>query len=130
MYILPTTDDHQISLQLKGYDFSLVMTPDDQVPEKLKQTHENITELCQAVKAIVALGPKLEEMINWLLISEKSLIQKVNTEAKAHQESTRLGGNLRENLREASRAKELSHHYREEAGKVFLEVAMLSGVQL
>ncbi|TSO47170.1 hypothetical protein Baya_10132 [Bagarius yarrelli] len=126
----PPLEDHQISLQMKGYNFSLAMTPDDPIPDKLKQTQENIKELCQAVKAIVALGPKLEEMINWLLNSEKSLIQTINTEATTHQESTRLGSNLRENLSEALRAKELSPHYREEARKRFNEVAVLSGVEL
>ncbi|KAK2836285.1 hypothetical protein Q7C36_014154 [Tachysurus vachellii] len=122
-------NDHQIILQLKGYNFGLAVTPDDSVPDKLKQTQENIKELCQAVKAIMALGPKLEEMINWLLNSEKILTQKVNAEAKTHQESTRLRGNLRENLREASRAKRFSPRYREEAGKLFNEVAMLSGIK-
>ncbi|KAF4073742.1 hypothetical protein AMELA_G00246730 [Ameiurus melas] len=121
-------DDHQISMQMKGYDFSLAVTPDDPAPDELKRTQENIEELCQAVKAIVAAGTKLEEMINWLLKSEKRLTQKVNTEAKTHQECIRLGGNLRENLREASRAKELSPRYREEARKLFNEVALLSGV--
>lgn len=113
---------------MKGYDFSLAVTPDDPVPDKLKRTQENIKELCQAVKAIVALGPKLEEMINWLLKSEESLTQKVNQEAKTHQESKRLGDNLRENLRQASRGQELSPRYREAAGKLFNEVALLSGV--
>ncbi|MCJ8746129.1 hypothetical protein PDJAM_G00138140 [Pangasius djambal] len=122
-------DDHQISLQMKGYDFSLAVTPDHPMPDKLKRTQENIKELCQAVKAIVAVGPKLEEMINWLLKSEKSLTKKVNEEAKTHQESKRLGGNLKDNLREASRAKDLSPRYREEAGKLFKEVALLSGVE-
>ncbi|KAK3532526.1 hypothetical protein QTP86_023749 [Hemibagrus guttatus] len=121
--------NRQIFLQLKGYDFSLAVTPGDLLPDKLKQTQENIKELCQAAKAIMSLGPKLEEMINWLLKSEQSLTDKVNAEAKTHQESTRLRGNLRENLHEASRAKELSPHYREEAGKLYNEVARLSGVK-
>ncbi|KAB5530720.1 hypothetical protein PHYPO_G00132650 [Pangasianodon hypophthalmus] len=123
-------DDHQISLQMKGFDFSLAVTPDDPMPDKLKRTQENIKELCQAVKAIVAVGPKLEEMINWLLKSEKSLTKKVKEEAKTYLESKRLRDNLRENLHKASRAKDLSPRYREEAGKLLNEVAQLSGVEL
>ncbi|KAK3512069.1 hypothetical protein QTP70_030141, partial [Hemibagrus guttatus] len=68
--------NRQIFLQLKGYDFSLAVTPGDLLPDKLKQTQENIKELCQAAKAIMSLGPKLEEMINWLLKSEQSLTDK------------------------------------------------------
>lgn len=116
-------------MQLKGYDFSLVVTPDDLLPDQLKRTQENIKEMCKAVKAIAALGPKLEEMINWLLKSKESLTEKVNQEAKTHQESKRLGGNLSENLRVASRAKELSPLYRKEVGKLFDEVALLSGAK-
>lgn len=108
----------------------MAMTPDDLVPDKLKQTQENIKELCQAVKAIEAASSKLEELINWLLKSEMSLTQRVNEEAKTHQESQRLGGNLRENLREAARAKELSPRYREDARKLYKEVALLCGIQL
>ncbi|XP_053349086.1 uncharacterized protein si:ch73-345f18.3 [Clarias gariepinus] len=122
-------DEHQISLQMKGFDFSLAVTPDDPVPDKLKQTRENIKELCQAVKAIMGAELKLEKMMTWLLNSEKSLSEKVNTEAKTHQDSKRLGDNLKENLHETSRAKVLSPRYKEEAGKLFDEVALLSGVQ-
>ncbi|KAI5621860.1 hypothetical protein C0J50_18617 [Silurus asotus] len=122
-------DDHRISLQMKGYDFNLIVIPNDPVPDSLELTQENVKELCRAATAIVAVGPKLEEMIDWLLKSEESLAQNVNKAAKTHQETKRLESNFRENLREASRAKELSPRYRKEAQKLFKEVALLSGVQ-
>ncbi|XP_017556967.1 uncharacterized protein si:ch73-345f18.3 [Pygocentrus nattereri] len=121
-------DTHQVRLQMKGYDFTLVVTPEDEVPDKLQRTQENISELCKAAKAVVAVGTKLQEMINWLLKAEESLTAQVREAAKTHQEQKRLGGNLQENLREARRAKELSPRYREEAGKLLNEAALLSGV--
>ncbi|XP_036423440.1 uncharacterized protein si:ch73-345f18.3 [Colossoma macropomum] len=121
-------DTHQVRLQMKGYDFTLVVTPEDEVPDKLKRTQENVSELCKAAKAVVAVGTKLQEMINWLLKAEESLTEQVKEAAATHQDQKRLGGNLQENLREARRAKELSPRYREEAGKLLNEAALLSGV--
>ncbi|KAL7826868.1 hypothetical protein AOLI_G00320770 [Acnodon oligacanthus] len=121
-------DTHQVKLQMKGYDFTLVVMPEDEVPDKLKWTQENVSELCKAAKAVVAVGTKLQEMINWLLKAEESLTAQVREAAETHQEQKRLGGNLQENLREARRAKELSPRYREEAGKLLNEAALLSGV--
>ncbi|KAI4885239.1 hypothetical protein NFI96_012609, partial [Prochilodus magdalenae] len=121
-------DKHHVRLEMKGYDFTLVVTPEDGVPDKLKRTKENISELCQAAKSVVAVSTKLQEMINWFLKAEESLTRQVNEAAATHQDRKRLGGNLKENLKEARRAKELSPRYREEAGKLLNEAALLSGV--
>lgn len=122
------TDTHHVRLQMRGYDFTLEVTPEEDVPEKLKRTQENVRELCQAVKASVSVSTMLQEMIDWLLKSEETLTQQVREAATTHQDKQRLGGNLRENLQEVRRAKELSPHYREKAGKLLNEAALLSGV--
>ncbi|XP_072530698.1 uncharacterized protein [Salminus brasiliensis] len=121
-------DTHLLRLQIKGYDFSLAVTPEDAVPDKLMRTQESIIELCQAAKAIVATGTRLQEMINSLLREEETLTQQVKAAATSHQEQRRLEGNLLNNIQEARRAKELSYHYRNEAGKLLNEAALLSGV--
>ncbi|XP_066531676.1 uncharacterized protein si:ch73-345f18.3 [Hoplias malabaricus] len=121
-------DSHHVHLQMKGYDFTLVVTPETEIPDKLKRTQENITELCQAAKAVVAVGTKLQELISWLLKAEETLKQQVKEKAGSHQEQRRLAGNLQQNLQEARRAKDLSPRYREEAGKLLNEAALLSGV--
>ncbi|XP_062846883.1 uncharacterized protein si:ch73-345f18.3 [Trichomycterus rosablanca] len=118
---------HQVQLQMKGYDFSLTVTPDDNVPDKLKQTQENIKELCQAVKAIMAVGPKLEAMTSWLLKEQNRLTVEVKEEAKTYQDAVRLGDNLKGNLQVVSQAKQLSPLYRKQATKICKEVAELSG---
>ncbi|KAG9278963.1 hypothetical protein AMEX_G4423 [Astyanax mexicanus] len=121
-------DTHHIQLQLKGYDFSLAVTPEDTVPDKLKRTQENVRELSQAAIAVVSVGTKLQELASWILKKEKTLIQQVTEAAPTHQEKQRLVGNLQENLREVSRAKEQSLQYRVEAEKLLNEADLLSGV--
>lgn len=113
---------------MKGYDFTLTVTPDDNVPDKLKQTHENVKELSQAVKAIRAVGPKLEEMISWLLKERNRLTIEVKEEAKTYQDAIRFGDNLKGNLEAVSQAKQLCPFYRQQASKLFNEVTELSGL--
>ncbi|KAL2080640.1 hypothetical protein ACEWY4_024433 [Coilia grayii] len=119
---------HHISLHMKGYDFSLAVVPNSEVPAKLHSSQESIRALCQASKAIVAAATKLQEMIGWLTKAEEQLSNQVLQVAPAYQEQRRLEDNLRENLQQCHRARELSSAYREEAGKLLNEVALLSGV--
>ncbi|KAG5264329.1 hypothetical protein AALO_G00252530 [Alosa alosa] len=119
---------HQITFHMKGYDFSLAVVPNDEVPSKLRSSQDNIRGLCQASKAIVAAGTKLQEMIGWLTKTEEQLANQVLEEAPAYQEQQRLEDNLKKNLQECRRARELSTAYREQAGKILNEAALLSGV--
>lgn len=128
--LLCSADMHQVTFLMKGYDFSLAVVPNDEVPSKLRCTQDSIRSLCQASKAIVAAGTKLQEMIGWLLKSEEQVANQVLKEAPAYQEKLRLEDNLKENLQECRRARDQSAAYREEAGKIHNEAALLSGVSL
>ncbi|XP_016369803.1 uncharacterized protein LOC107709725 isoform X1 [Sinocyclocheilus rhinocerous] len=117
-----------ISLEVKGYDFSLMVRSEAEIPSELKRTQENVTELSRAAKAIISVSTKLNEMIDSLLRAEDSMINQVEAAESRHQEQRRLVDNLRENLREARRAKELSPKYRKEAGNLLNEAALLSAI--
>lgn len=119
---------HQVIFHMKGYDFSLAVVPNDEVPGKLRNTQDNIRVLSQTSKAIVSAGTKLQEMIGWLTKSEEQLANRVLKEAPAYQEQLRLEDNLKENLQECRRVRDQSAAYREEAGKIHNEAALLSGV--
>ncbi|XP_028820289.1 uncharacterized protein LOC114770486 [Denticeps clupeoides] len=124
-------DEHNASnviLYMRGYEFSLVVGSGGEVPVKLKAAQERVKALCQATKAVVAAGTKLQQMIGWLLQSEHQLTRQVLDVAPAYQEKRRLEDNLKENLQESRRANEHSSRYREEAGKLLNEAALLSGV--
>lgn len=126
--VMLIVDTHQVTFQMKGYDFSLAVVPNDKVPSKLRSSQDSIRGLCQASKSIVAAGTKLQEMIDWLTKAEEQLANQVLKEAPAYQEQLRLEDNLKENLQECRRAREQSAAYREEAGKIHSEAALLSGV--
>lgn len=101
-----------------------------EIPSELKRMQENITELSRAAKSVISVSTKLHEMIDSLLRDEVSMISQIRDAESRHQEQKRLLDNLRENLREASRAKELSPKYRKEAGNLLNEAALLSGITL
>ncbi|XP_048059604.1 uncharacterized protein si:ch73-345f18.3 isoform X3 [Megalobrama amblycephala] len=117
-----------ISLEVKGYDFTLMVRSEAEIPNDLKRTQENITELSKAAKAVISVATKLQEMIDWLLKAEDTMTKQVEAAESRHQERKRLVDNLKENLREVRRAKEKSPKYRKEAGNLLNEAAVLSGI--
>ncbi|XP_076866025.1 uncharacterized protein LOC143517422 isoform X2 [Brachyhypopomus gauderio] len=123
-------DTHRVQLQVKGCYFSLVVTPADDVPDKLKLTQEDVVELSRTTTAVDSSYTKLQPMIDSYLKDREGLTARVGEAAQTHQERQRLQGNLRANLQEARRAKELSSRYREEARKLLSEAALLSGATL
>lgn len=124
----PPLGNCYISLEVKGYDFTLMVRSEAEIPNDLKMTKGNITELSKATKAIISVATKLQEMIDWLLKKEESMTTQLETTDHSHQDKKRLLDNLKENLREARRAKELSPKYRKEAGNLLNEAAVLSGI--
>ncbi|XP_050991911.1 uncharacterized protein si:ch73-345f18.3 isoform X2 [Labeo rohita] len=117
-----------ISLEVKGYDFILKVRSEAEISSELKRTQENVTELSRATKSVISVSTKLHEMIDWLLKAEDSMISQIEAAESRHQEQKRLLDNLKENLKEARRAKELSPKYRKEAGNLLNEAAQLSGI--
>ncbi|XP_043088882.1 uncharacterized protein si:ch73-345f18.3 [Puntigrus tetrazona] len=117
-----------ISLEVKGYDFNLTARSEAEVPGELRRTQENVAELSRAAKSVISAGTKLHEMIDSLLRDEDGMRRQIQDAESRHQEQKRLLDNLRENLREARRAKELSPAYRKEAGNLLNEAALLSGI--
>ncbi len=124
----PSSELCHISLEVKGYDFSLLVRSEAEIPSELKLTQENVTELSRAAKSVISVSTKLNEMIDSLLRDEDSMISQIQDAESRHQEQKRLMDNLRENLREARRATELSPKYRKEAGNLLNEAALLSGI--
>ncbi|KAI1902534.1 hypothetical protein AGOR_G00045740 [Albula goreensis] len=94
----------QLRLQMKGYDFALVVS--DAVPAELQQAQEQIGALCRAVKAIMAAGPRLQGMVSWVLQEEQHLAQRVKEGSPGYQDQLRVEANLRENLQAAVRQKQ------------------------
>ncbi|KAJ8335117.1 hypothetical protein SKAU_G00407560 [Synaphobranchus kaupii] len=117
----------QLSLQMQGYDFTLVVL--GRQPVGLQKVQEQVILLGRAAKAVVAAGPKLQSMIGWVLQGEEQLEQRVRDASHTYQEELRMEANLRENLQAVHCAGELSTRYRREAGAVLTEAARLANGQ-
>lgn len=124
----PALENCHISLEVKGYDITLMVRSQAEIPDDLKMTQENIAELSKATKAVMSVGTKLQGMIDWLLKEENNMTIRVKDAESSHLEQKRLVENLKENLREARRVKEMSPKYRKEAGNLLNEATVLSGI--
>ncbi|CAL8296419.1 unnamed protein product [Lota lota] len=128
---------YRITLQIKGYDFSLSAVPlesgedwdNKPPPQRLQLAQDALRGVSQAAKMTVSLGTKLQELIGWLLRSEERLAGQVAKVALSYQEQQRLEGNLQVCLREMRRGKELSLGYKQRAGEVLNEASQLAGVE-
>ncbi|CAJ1083964.1 uncharacterized protein si:ch73-345f18.3 [Xyrichtys novacula] len=129
---------HRISLQIKGYDFSLNVVSVgsmeemevEPVPPHLCLARDELKGTSESAKAIISKGTSLQEMIGWLLRSKDHMAEQVKGAAGTYQEERRLTENLEENLKEVRRAKELSLEYKQQAGGVLTEAAQIAGADL
>lgn len=123
---------------MKGYGFSLCVVPlesgaetdERPLPPRLQLAKSEIKDVSQSVKATISVGTKLQEMTGWLLRSEERMAEQVKEAATTYQEQQRLDENLKENMKEVRRAKELSLRYRQQASEVLTEAAEIAGVQM
>nr|XP_020462470.1 uncharacterized protein LOC109963898 isoform X2 [Monopterus albus] len=126
---------HRVYFRIKGYDFSLSVVPvelegnseEEPLPPLLQLAQNEMRGTSQSAKATVSKGTTLQELAGWLLRSSDRMTKQVQEVASSHQEQGRLIVNLEENMREVSRAKDLSADYRKQAGEVLSEAAQIAG---
>lgn len=127
---------HMISMKLKGYDFSLSVIPvrseseNEPLPYPLLRAIEGVKDISDSAKATISKGTALQELVGWLLRSKDQMADQVKEVAENFQERGRLTENLKENMNEVVRAKELSMEYRQKAGQLFIEAADIAGPHL
>ncbi|XP_061738777.1 uncharacterized protein si:ch73-345f18.3 isoform X2 [Nerophis ophidion] len=124
-------DTCTVSLTMKGYDFFLSAAPREgnnklAVPQAVQSAQEEVRCLSENTKAAVSKGTTLQELIGWLLRGQVQMAEQVKKVAGTYQERGRLMDNLEENMREVSRAKELSLKYRSDAGEILTQAAHLA----
>lgn len=129
---------YRVSLQMKGYDFSLSVVPvgsevkseEKLLPLHLQRAQNELKGTSENAKATISKGTTLQELIGWLLRSQDQMAEQVKGAGETYQEQGRLNENLEENIREVRRAKELSQSYRQQAGEVLTEAAEIAGAQM
>ncbi|KAK7898679.1 hypothetical protein WMY93_019532 [Mugilogobius chulae] len=130
--------NYRIYMTLKGYDFFLTVchaNSEDQnnaepLPYHLQRAIDEFKDISDSAKATIAKGTTLQELVGWLIRSRDHMAEQVKGAAGTFQEQGRLSENLKENMNEVARAKELSMEYRQKAGKIFIEAADIAGPSL
>ncbi|XP_020788524.1 uncharacterized protein si:ch73-345f18.3 [Boleophthalmus pectinirostris] len=129
--------NYRISMKLKGYDFSLCVVHANSeendvgpLPYHLQMAIDEFKDISESAKATIAKGTTLQELIGWLLRSKDHMAEQVKGAAATFQEQGRLSENLKENVNEVVRAKQLSMEYRQKAGEIFVEAADIAGPHL
>lgn len=123
-------------MRLNGYDFSLCVVPvrtvceNESVPYSLQRAIDGVQDISENAKATISKGTALQELVGWLLRSKDQMAAQVEGAAETFQEQGRLTENLKENMNEVLRAKQLSMEYRQKAGQLFIEAADIAGPHL
>lgn len=103
---------------------------EEQPPPHLRLAQDELKATSESAKATISKGTTLQELIGWLLRSKDQMADQVKGAAATYQEQGRLNENLKENMMEVRRAKELSLGYKQQAGEVFTEAAHIAGAYL
>ncbi|TNN85837.1 hypothetical protein EYF80_004084 [Liparis tanakae] len=126
---------YRISLKMKGYDFTLNVVPvgegeEKPLPPHLQLAQDEIKGIYESAKVTISKYTTLQELTGWLLRNKDQMAEQVKGAAVNYQEQGRLNENLEENLKEVSRAKELSLGYKQRAGEVLTDAAQIAGAYL
>lgn len=100
------------------------------MPPHLRLAQDELKGTSSSAKASISKGTTLQELIGWLIRNEDQMGKQVKEAAENYQAAGRLSENLKENMKEARRAKELSLEYRQRASEVFTEAAQIAGEHL
>lgn len=122
-------------MKLNGYDFSLSVVPlasagaptEEALPPHLKLAQDEFKVASDSAKATISKGTAIQELTGWLLRSTDQMAERVKGATATYLEQRRLGDNLKRNVKEVRRAKDLSQGYRQRATEVLSEVAHIAG---
>ncbi|KAM4692257.1 uncharacterized protein WCC33_017055 [Rhinophrynus dorsalis] len=125
-------NDYNIRVQMEGYNFSLLMKTEEDLPEKLEQAQEYMKKLSRATKLLIGNQTRLGEMVFTVLQTQNKneMIDKIKEFNTGYLDQVRLTENLEENLRKIDQARQLSKEYEEEANNILKEVAEIAGATL
>ncbi|XP_034017412.1 uncharacterized protein si:ch73-345f18.3 [Thalassophryne amazonica] len=130
--------EYRISLQRKGCGFYLCAVPlraeleiqEKQLPPRLLLAQEELKGAYENAKATMSEGTKINLLTGWLLSGDELMAEQVKGGAGSYQEQQRLDDNLKDNMKETRRAKEMSVLYKKRAGDVLSEAEQIAGTNL
>ncbi|XP_064378871.1 uncharacterized protein LOC112982445 isoform X2 [Dromaius novaehollandiae] len=119
----------EVQVHMEGYSFSLIVK-ERKVPDKLQRVQQQMEELSNSTKRVLATETALQEMICSVLENQTQLAERIKSANPEYLDQVRLEANLRENIQKISLAKELSEEYSEGAKSILREMAQLAGLTL
>ncbi|GCC17975.1 hypothetical protein chiPu_0017752 [Chiloscyllium punctatum] len=122
--------DFTVKLNMRGYNFSLSVQPNQSIPRQLLLAQQYTKELCTSTKSILAADPKLQEMINSMLQTEDQHLEMVKHLNESYQERTRCLSNAKDNFMELRRAKQFSNVHKELADSVLKDIVEIVGISV
>ncbi|XP_026557500.1 uncharacterized protein LOC113436989 [Pseudonaja textilis] len=125
--ILQEHSAYNVQVCIEGYRFWLDVGVEE-VPQKLKQTQQQVRKLNFATKGIVSTT--IEEMIYSVHQCQDSLMEKVKDSSPEYLDWVRLESNLKENIEKINQAQKCSEEYREAANDVLLNMAKSANLTL
>ncbi|KAM6475363.1 uncharacterized protein PHA67_007570 isoform 1-T1 [Liasis olivaceus] len=125
--ILQEHSAYNVQVCMEGYRFWLDVGAKE-VPEKLKQTQQQVGKLNFATKGIVSTT--VQEMIHSIHQSQDNLIEKVRNSSPEYLDWIRLENNLKENIEKINQAQKFSEQYKEEANCVLMDMAKSANLTL
>ncbi|XP_071968664.1 uncharacterized protein [Engystomops pustulosus] len=122
--------NYDIQVQMKGYNFTLLVKSTEDIPDDLQESQELMTEMNRATKVLLGSQTKLGGMVFSAGQMEGEMRRKVKEVNPAYLDQIRLVENLEENMKNIDKAKLLSTEYEEEASEVLREIAQIAGVTI
>ncbi|XP_073416138.1 uncharacterized protein [Dendrobates tinctorius] len=122
--------NYNIQIQMKGYNFNLLVEPTEDIPENLQESQELIKELSRANKVLIGSQTKLGGMVFSLCQKQEEMANKIKEVNPGYLDQIRLVENLEENMKNIEKAKLLSTKYEEEASEVLRNIAHIAGADI
>ncbi|XP_066443465.1 uncharacterized protein [Eleutherodactylus coqui] len=122
--------NYDIQVQMKGYNFTLLVEATEDIPANLQDSQKLMKELSRATKVLIGSQTKLGGLVfsvNQIQGEMANQIKEVNT---GYLDQIRLVENLEENIKNIETAKLLSTEYEDEASEVLKEIAHIAGVTI
>ncbi|XP_073538636.1 uncharacterized protein [Phyllobates terribilis] len=122
--------NYNIQIQMKGYNFNLLVEPTEDIPENLQESQKLMQELSRATKVLIGSQTKLGGMVFSMGQKQEEMAKKIKEVNPGYLDQIRLVENLEENMKNIEKAKLLSTEYEEEASEVLKNIAHISGVAI
>ncbi|XP_040293708.1 uncharacterized protein LOC121005189 [Bufo bufo] len=123
-------NNYDIQIQMKGYNFTLLVKPTEDIPDNLQESQELMKELSRATKVLISSQTKLGGMVFSMDQIQEEIDKKIKEVNTGYLDQKRLVENLKENMKNIDIVKQWSMEYEEEASEVLKEIAHIAGVTI